>query len=314
MPKKETLRKDLEEEKVEPEITELYGGKVIIKFHPKSHQYWVSVKGAKFVRKTGVTTFIGIKDKSRPLQSWQMGITADFLLGKIARREKIDVDAVLEAVVQHELRKDEAADIGKEIHDFCERYIRHKLGQPGFEEIPDMPNFPEAITGVNSFFAWEKEHKVKYVATEKPVYSMKHDFIGTEDLVAVIDGKYCDSDFKSSNGLYNGVRMQTAAYAKARMEDGGRKSEGRWAIRFSKYSEAEYVKREERKKEIRAAIARIQGRPASNYPIKPYQVFEAKFLDNESVNLDRDFDAFLNAKALFEWDRETDPFYAGDNW
>jgi hypothetical protein len=312
--KKENLRKDLEQDKVEPEITELYNGRVIVKFHPKSHQYWVSVNGKPFVRKTGVTTYIGIKDKSRPLQSWQQGITADFLLEKIRRKEKIDVNAVLEAVVQHELRKEEAADIGKEIHGWCEHYIRHKLKQKGFEKIPDMPNFPEAVTGVNSFFAWEKDHKVKYDATEKPVYSIKHDFIGTEDLVATIDGLYCDADFKSSNGLYNSVRMQTSAYAKARMEEGGKKTEGRWAIRFSKYSEEEYMKREERKAEIRKAIAKIQGRPANDYPIKPYQVFEAKFLDNEKGNLERDFGAFLNAKALFEWDRLTDPFYIGENW
>jgi hypothetical protein len=295
-------------------LTELYKGRVVVKFFEKSHQYWISIDGGPFARKTGVTTYIGIKDKSRPLQSWQQGITADYLLSALSRKEKITADKILEAVVQHEVQKNEAADIGKEIHGWCEKYIRNKLKQPGFESIPDMPNFPEAITGVNSFFAWEKAHKVQYVSTETPVYSMEEDFIGTEDLVAIIDGLFCDSDFKSSNGLYNGVRMQTAAYAKARMEGGGKKCQGRWAIRFSKYSEEEYMKREERKQEIRKAIARIQGNAVKDYPIKPYQVFEAKFLDSEKSHLDRDYQAFLTAKALHSWDKLTDPFYNGENW
>lgn len=301
-------------EKKPAEITKLYKGRVIVKFYPDSHQYWVSVDGADFKRKTGVTTIIGIKDKSRPLQSWQQGITADFLLRCIERKVKIDIDKALEAVIQHEILKEEAADIGKEIHGWIEGYIRHKLKQPGFEDTPDMPNFPEAITGINSFFAWEKEHKVKYITTETPVYSLEHDYIGTEDVTFIADDLFCDSDFKSSNGLYNGVRMQTAAYAKARMEAGGRKCQGRWAIRVSKYSEKEYIRREERKQEIRRAIARIQKKEVKDYPIKPYQVFEAKFLDNEKGNLERDFAAFLNFKAGFEWDRQTDPFLVGENW
>ena len=284
-----------------------------MKFFPDSHQYWVTVDGGKAVRKTGVTTLIGIKDKSRPLMSWQQGVTADFLLEKIAAKEKITVDLALEAVVQAEVQKDKAADIGHEIHAWIEGYIRNKLKQPGFETLPDMPNFPEAITGINSFFEWEKKHKVKFISTEKPVYSLEHDFIGTEDVEFIADDLYCDSDFKSSNGLYNGVRMQTAAYAMARMEAGGKKSQGRWAIRLSKYSEEEYMKREMRKAEIRKAIARIQGKEQKDYPIKPYQIFEAKFLDDEKSFLKRDFDAFLLCQALTKWDKETDSFY-NENW
>lgn len=306
--------KKLETGKPEAEITELYGGKVTHKFYPLSHQHWISVGGKPFVRKTGVTTIIGIKDKSMPLMSWQQNMTVDFLLTAIADKKKIDVDLAIEACIQHEIAKEAAADIGKEIHAWLESYIRHKMKQPDYENIPDMPKFPEAVTGINSYFSWEKDHKVQHLMTEKPVYSMKHDYIGIEDHLAIIDGKLCDNDFKSSNGLYNAVRMQTAAYSKARMEEGGKKTEGRWALRLAKYNEAEYMKRETRKKEIKQAIARIKGKEYKEYPIKPYQVFEAKFLDADKSFLDRDFDAFLLAKGLFEWDKATDPFYIGENW
>src|SRR4030042_922708 len=98
----------------EPQIVELYKGKIIVKFYPKSHQYWVSKNGEPFKRATGTTTYIGIKDKSRPLSIWQQGITADYLLKIFDSGGKITRDNILEAVVQNEVLKEEAADIGKE--------------------------------------------------------------------------------------------------------------------------------------------------------------------------------------------------------
>jgi hypothetical protein len=212
--------------------------------------------------------------------------------------------------VQNEVLKEEAADIGKEIHAWCERYITDKINKT--KDAPEIPSFPEAVTGVNAFLAWEKKHKVKFISTEQVRASLEHDYFGIEDVTFEADGLLCDGDFKSSNGLYNGVRMQTAAYAKARMEEGGKKCQGRWAIRLSKYSEAEYIRREERKRELRRAIARIRKTEVKDYPIKAYQAFEAKFLDDDKGNLERDFQAFLHAKALFLWDKETDSFYNPD--
>jgi len=295
-------------------VSELYKGRVKIKFYPKFHQYWVSVDGQPFKRKTGVTTIIGIKDKSKPLSVWQQQITADYLINLIEQKKKIDIDMALEAVVQCDVQREEAADIGKEIHEWIEFYIKNKLKIPGFENVPNIPKFPEAITGINSFLEWEKKHKIKFISTEQIVYSLEHDFVGIEDFVMESAKGLNDGDFKSSNGLYNSVRMQTAAYAKARMEAGGKKSKGRWAVRLSKHSEEEYIKKEERKREIRRAIARIKGQVAKDYPMKPYQVFEAKFLDDDKSFFKRDFEAFLHCKAFRGWDLETDQFYKGDNW
>lgn len=314
MKTKTATKKTEVKEEVKFTLHELYGGKVLVKFYPVSHQYWVSIKGSPFKRMSGVTTYIGIKDKSRPLGIWQQGVTCDFLLDAIEKGIKIDEDKAIEAVIQHELQKEAASDIGKEIHAWCEAYIKHKLKVKGFEKLPEIPNFPEAVTGVNSFLEWEKEHDVKFISSERVVYSMKYGYGGIEDVEFIADGVYCDADFKSSNGLYNSVRMQTAAYAMARMEDKGRKSEGRWAIRLSKYTEEEYMKREERKKQIKQAIAKFQGKEYKEYPIKPYQVFEAKFLDADKNFLRRDFDAFLTAKSLYEWDKQTDSFLVGEDW
>lgn len=290
--------------------SELYKGKVKVRFFPASHQYWISINGSPFKRKSGSTTYIGIKDKSVPLGIWQQTMTLDFLLKILEGGAKINEDKCIEAVIQNDIAKDAAVDIGKEMHDWLERYIKFKLKKPGYKEIPEIPEIPEAITGVNAFLAWEKEMKPKYVSSERMVYSMKYDHMGTLDIELIIDKKLCLGDFKSSNGLYNSVRMQTASYLKAdQEEDKKKKYEGRWAFRFSKYTEKEYMKREERKKIIKAHIARIKGKEFKDYPIPAYQAFEAKFLDKNKGMMEDDFDAFLHCKALYEWNNRTDWFY-----
>lgn len=300
-------------EKKEYPITQLYGGKVQ-HYITDAHWHMVSKDGGKtFKRKSGVTGYIGIMDKSTPLGKWQQGMTLDFLLDAITQGLKLNEQKCIEAVIQHELYLQDSADIGHEIHAWCEGYIRHQLKQPGFEKLPDVPNFPEAITGVNSFLAWVEEHKVKWLSTERAIYSLRYDYSGVMDFEAIIDGLHCMGDFKSSNGLYNSVRMQTAAYAHADEEERATDKkftgyDGRYALRLAKYTEEEYVKRETRKAQIKAAIAVHKGKEPSDYPMKPYQVFEAVFLDAEESFKDRDFKAFLDCKSLTEWNKATDPF------
>lgn len=299
---------------IEYPITHLYGGKVQ-HYITAAHWHMVSLDGGKtFKRKSGVTTYGGILDKSTPLGKWQQGMTLDFLLQAVKSGIKIDEAKSIESVIQHELYLKDAADIGHEIHAWCEAYIRHQLKQKGFEKMPEIPNFPEAVTGVNSFLAWVDEHKVKWLSTERAIYSKRYDYSGVMDFEAVIDGLHCMGDFKSSNGLYNSVRMQTAAYAAADEEERAsdkkfRGYDGRYALRLAKYTEEEYIKRETRKAQIKAAIAIHKGNEPSTYPIKPYEVFEAIFLDTHDSHKDRDFKAFLTAKSLFEWNKETDPFH-----
>ena len=285
----------------------LYKGKVKIRFYPASHQYWASVKDSPFKRKSGSTTYTGIKDKSTALGIWQQTMTVDFLLKLIAKGVPITEDIAIEAAIQNDIVKDESVDIGKKMHEWLEKYALFKMKSPLQKTMPDMPELKEAVTGVNSFLEWESGHKVKYISCERVVFSMKHDHMGTLDLEAIIDGLHCLVDYKSSNGLYNTVRAQTVSYLKADEEEKGKKIyDGRWALRFSKYTEDEYMRREERKKVIKAHIARIKGRDFNDYDIPPYQAFEAKFLDKEKGYMNDDMEAFLNMKNLYQWDARTD--------
>lgn len=262
-------------EKTPAQESTLYGGKVQIKFFPDSHIYMVDGK-----RATGVTTYLGIIDKSRPLIIWATRLYRDFLLSLDGQ---ITVDHIKQGADLHKQKKEEAAAIGDEVHNWIEGYVK------GLEV--EMPQSKEAQLGVSAFLDWEKANKVKYLSSERVVYSKKHGFVGKMDIEAMVNGKRCLIDIKTSNALYNTYMPQTAAYAKADEEESGKKYEGRWLIRLSKETEAEYIKR-------------MQEKGLETCP--PYQVFEAMYLDNEKGNMKRDFTAFIAAKDLFEWNKATD--------
>jgi hypothetical protein len=181
------------------------------------------------------------------------------------------------------VRKEEAATIGDQAHGWIEKYIKG--------EKPEMPDDPKVLIAINGFLDWVDKHNVKFLSSERVVYSKKHDYIGKMDIEAKVNGKLCLVDIKTSNSLYNDYCLQTAAYVKADEEEGNRKYSGRWLVRVSKESETEYLKRMMKK-----------GKTECD----PYVAFEAKYLDEDKNNIDRDFKAFLACKELFDWDRQTD--------
>lgn len=255
-------------------ITKLYNGECEVHFweNPR-HEYYIGDK-----KITGVTTYLGIKDKSGPLVWWAVDVYRKFLLERITE-EEINTDHIHEGAKQHTIKKDEAADIGTKIHAWIDAYAK---GQN-----PEMPEENAVILGVNAFMDWVEQHKVKILSSERMVYSKQHNYIGTMDIEAEIDGKRCLVDIKTGNSLYNSVNMQTAAYAMADYEETGKDYDGRWAIRLSKETKEEYEERVKDKKDP-----------------KPYQVFEAVYLDEKPGYMHEDFQAFLLCKNLFEYDKK----------
>jgi hypothetical protein len=96
--------------------------------------------------------------------------------------------------------------------------------------------------------------------------------------------------------------LQTAAYVRADEEESGNRYHGRWIIRLAKETGEEHAARMAKKNANRARKGQSQ------FEASPYRVFEAVFLDDEKGTMDRDFDAFLAAKKLFTWNRDTDTF------
>lgn len=278
-------------------VSKLYKGKTEVRFlgptddKPFRHMYFVDG-----VRKTGVTTYLGIIDKSRSLIIWATELYRDFLIENL--KKGITEDHIYNGSTLHEEIKQKAASIGDEVHDWIEQYTRG--------EKPDMPDKREAQIGVSAFLDWEKENKVKFISSERVVYSKKHDYVGRLDIEAKVNGKLCLVDIKTSNSLYNTQGLQVAAYVKADEEESGKEYKGRWLIRLAKETEEEYIVRMNKKNQNRVR----RGRDPVVIP--SYRPFEARFLDEDKKNMDRDFKGFINAKELFEWNKKTDFFTNGN--
>ena len=275
---------------------DLYKGKCKIKFFPNSHRYTVNGKPTS----GSVTSILGMYDKSGALIPWAVELSVNYLrdkyftIGKETYGQLTEGD-FFDAEEQHTIKKAEAATIGSAVHEWIENYVK---GQK-----VEMPDTKEAQIGVNAFLDWEKENKVKFISSERAVYSRKHDFIGKMDIEAKVNGKLCMIDIKTSNGIYNTYNMQTAAYVKADEEESEKEYHGRWIIRLAKETEREYNARMQKKNSNRER----KGKDPIDYP--PYQVFEAKFLDDTAGNMERDFEAFLACKVLKAFDNATG-FYA----
>lgn len=251
----------------------------------KKHAYYLNVGGKK-KRLAGSTTFCGIIDKPG-LIGWAVGVTVDFLRDHMEylRNGQVSPEEILKMAKEESNRiKKDAGDIGTAIHKWIEQYIKG--------EEPEMPNDDRVITGVNAFLEWVEEAKVKFIWSEKMVYSKKYGFVGTADCGLKIGkgplkGKTLLGDVKTANDLHEEVKMQTASYKEADEEEAGKKLyDGRIVIRLSKESEDEYYERMS-KKNLRS--------------IPPYKVFEVVYLDEDPEECKRDYDAFINALSLYRW-------------
>lgn len=268
--------------------SKIYKGKYKLKFNEGNHSYFVAKKQkngdyGKWERKSSVTTYTNIKDKSRFLIPWAVKLASSYLLQVLEKGHRIDKYHIEEAKNKHTEVKESAATLGSRIHDWIEKYVKG--------EKPSMPTDDSVILGVNAFLDWVEEHKVKFVESETPIFSEKYDFTGTADAVARFGkkkGLYL-IDYKTGNALYDSVMMQTAAYARAYEEMTGEKIIGRWAIRLEKRSEEEFKQDMEDKGKMN----------------EEYHIFEAVYLDYEKDDMEIDFSGFLGAMELHKWGKDS---------
>lgn len=289
----------------------LYNGTVALKYLDSNHSYWIAPvdkktkKPGKYERQTGVTTYIGIIDKSFVLKTWVARIMAKFLHGVLQVRAitKFDIE---EARNIHTQYLKDASDLGTKIHDWLEMFVK---GQN-----PPMPEEAAVLTGVNSWLAWVEKHQAHFVAAEVMIYSKEYGYCGQADFVCYFGDEWSKlylGDYKSSNGLYSGVMIQTAPYARgieemgltetletqgtqegikiaARARKQGKKLSfvGRWAIRLEKRTEEEWQADMDEKGKVNES----------------YKIFEAVPLDPDGDHIKEDMDAFVAAKILKGWD------------
>jgi len=220
----------------------LYGGKEIVKFDDERH-FFYDGRGNSILSVTGVTSVI---DKSGALMGWAVNQMADYLLN--SEEKEITQEIIDKAKKEYRRVKKEAADIGTLIHGWISEWIKGKE--------PEMPENEKAVNGITAFLKFQKEHQLRWIESERVIYSKKHGYAGILDAVGKEGKNLILVDFKSSNGIYDEMRFQVAGYQIAYEEEAGKEFDRRMIIRFGKDSgEFEVKELEDAEKDKRAFLA-----------------------------------------------------------
>ena len=227
-----------------------YGGTVTLRFAKDPyHQYFREACGA-LTHVDGVTSACGIIDKSQFLVPWSAKMTAEKLLRTMPKvKDELGIEyidsilwtdfetLVLEAKKAHKEKLVDASDVGSAAHAWLEDSIRWAItfNNGKVEKLTEQePNDHRAKNCGLAALDWMQKHSVKWISTERVVYSKEHNYAGTMDGKAIVDGVLSIVDWKSSNALRSDYCLQTSAYQHADIEEFGVPIPDRHILRLGK--------------------------------------------------------------------------------
>ena len=114
-----------------------------------------------------------------------------------------------EARTAHTKKKEKAGELGSDVHSLIETLVKSVIGVWG--GIID-PNTKSENAQVQKFIDWAVENQVKFIESEKQVFSKESWYAGTLDLVLEMKGEKYIADVKTSSGIYPEMYLQMAAY------------------------------------------------------------------------------------------------------
>lgn len=138
-----------------------------------------------------------------------------------------DVQAILlGAKYAWKAKRDEAADIGTQAHNWIESFLKG--------ENPEWPENPHVRNSCEAAVKWIESHHWETVEIEKQIYHPGYGYAGILDWWVLIDGVPSIPDWKTSKYIYSSYRYQTAAYLKAVELETGERIQDRWILRIDK--------------------------------------------------------------------------------
>lgn len=161
---------------------------------------------------------------------------------------------------------------------------------------------PSIAPAVSSFlnFLSTKNIQVLPELVEKRIVSHDHRYAGTVDALALIDGKFGVLDIKTSQAVYRDYNLQTSAYMDAlKNEFSGLQT--RWILRIDQIQICGRCGAVRRLKGGREKI-RLNGRTSCGD--HEWSRLTGDIELQEFPYWRSDFEAFLGAKKLWEWENE----------
>ncbi len=193
-----------------------------------------------------------------------------------------------------EAMKNKSAQEGTLVHDVIERLLTS-------QEVP----IPDAVKPiVDAFREFRNQHDIVAHQIETKIFSKKHGYAGTIDVLAEVDGKLGILDIKTSYAIYRDYGIQTAAYVEALYELPSIPDLTRWILRLDQSRAC-----------LRACGARLREKGGSS-KIKTNRHPQAHTCSHiwgdltgdiefkELKDYDHDLSAFLASKTLWEWEHD----------
>lgn len=156
-------------------------------------------------KKTGVPEYKGVPSVTWIAGKYPKGI---HFYKWLAEKGWDEAEAIKSSAGNRGSKVHEAiADIlqGKEVR------IDSKYLNRGTEQMEELTL--EECDCILSFVEWFKEVKPEVIAWETTVFSDKHNYAGTVDFIAKIEGEYYIIDFKTSQQVWKEYELQISAYA-----------------------------------------------------------------------------------------------------
>lgn len=207
----------------------------MLTFNAKNHRYELDGKPV-----TGVTTILGVLAKPALIQ-WAADMTAKWIRENCTACDELSGDSgerhytchesdLQEAVKAHIKKKEAAGERGTDVHALIEEYIKLCI-EHGGNALTAHRNDPM----VQKFIDWAMLNNIRFLASEKQVYSRELWFAGTADFTFEKDGKRYVGDLKTMRKMWDRVPFfQTAGYMIALEEMGEEKYDGSCIININK--------------------------------------------------------------------------------
>lgn len=189
--------------------------------------------------------------------------------------------------------KQQSAVEGTMVHEAVENIFLNRTA-------PVPPTIEASVAAFKNFIKENKIHvDAEYV--EKRLASHEHRYAGTIDAIALIGGKLGILDIKTSQEIYRDYNLQTAAYLYA-MKPVVKNLETRWILRIDQSQSCLFCGAKMRSKGGKRQLKTQWNDPAQRSCQHEWGAMQGYIELKEFPHWEHDFEAFLGAKKLWEWE------------
>lgn len=172
--------------------------------------------------------------------------------------------------------------------------------------LGQKPEIPSSISpAINAFLKFIENENIQVLPelVERRVVSYFHRYAGTVDALALIGGKFGVLDIKTSQAIYRDYNLQTAAYMDA-LKDAFQNLQTRWILRIDQNQTCRRCGAKRRLKGGREKIRWNGNKNACPPAAHEWSELQGEIELKEFPYWQSDFEAFLGAKRLWEWENE----------